>query len=589
MEYPKLYEINTSRQNINVFGGYNHNLRISDGEFYDMENLSSDNYPILSTRRKRGVYAIPDNPRGIIAKDSLCYVDGRDFVIGEDRVADFLSDDVPKRLVSMGAYVIIFPDKKYINTVNAEDRGDIDASYIVQDSYTIINCKEDGSAYDLMVESPVAPAITEAMEEDPNTIPTWINTGHEVPPSVNSYSIAAATWIPMAAPYIKITSMGIGEKFAVGDFVRLEGWDKSVAGVYADGMSRIHARDSDYIVVNGVYEFGNVSNPSGNYAEIHREMPTLDFVVESGNRLWGCHYGVVDGEMVNTIYASKLGDFKNWNCFQGLSTDSYAVSVGTDGEFTGAATHLNYPIFFKENSMHKVYGNYPANYQVQTTECRGVMQGCHDSIATVNETLFYKSRSGVCIYDGSLPQEISIPLGEKRYHSAVAGGLDGKYYISMADSAYEWHLFVYDAFKGMWHREDDTQATAFSEYKGDLYYIDYADNQIKTVKGTGTVIDDPIHWMAETGIIGVDSPDKTYISCLNVRMSLELNSRATFSIEYDSSEEWEHLFTMTGDKLQSFTVPIRPKRCDHMRIRIVGIGGAKIFSVCKTIEQGSDM
>ena len=66
-----------------------------------------------------------------------------------------------------------------------------------------------------------------------------------------------------------------------------------------------------------------------------RSVPEMDFVIESGNRLWGCKYGVVDGKAVNEIYASKLGDFKNWNCYAGRSTDSYVATRGSDGPFTG--------------------------------------------------------------------------------------------------------------------------------------------------------------------------------------------------------------------------------------------------------------
>ena len=158
----------------------------------------------------------------------------------------------------------------------------------------------------------------------------------------------------------------------------------------------------------------------------------------------------------------------------------------------------------------------------------------------------------------------------------------------MQDSNNQYNLFVYDALKGMWHREEDTQAVDFCNCRGDLYYIDSNTKQIKTIRGTGTPETDTIQWMAETGILGTDSPDKKYISRLDVRMSLEVGTIVYFYIQYDSSGEWEHLFTMTGQNLRSFAVPIRPKRCDHLRLRIEGEGEARIYSICKTIEQGSD-
>ena len=123
MKYPILSELTTSRQMIDAFGGYNHNLRIGNGEFYDMTNLSSNDYPVLSPRPVRGVYASPKSPQGMIAKDSLCYVDGGNFIINEHnehKVYMELNAE-PKTLISMGAYVIIMPDKKYINTADLSD------------------------------------------------------------------------------------------------------------------------------------------------------------------------------------------------------------------------------------------------------------------------------------------------------------------------------------------------------------------------------------------------------------------------------------------------------------------------------------
>ena len=579
MKYPNLTELNTSRTLIDVFKGYNHNPRIGDGEFYDMKNLTSANYPILSPRPKRGIYAVPSNPQGLIAKDALCYVDGGDFVINEYRVSMGLTiDDTPKTLISMGAYVIIMPDKKYINTEDLSDYGGIEATVTTSSAVTFELCKMDGVGYDDVVTQATEPS-------EPQNMDLWIDTS-EIPHQLKQYSSTTAMWSVIATTYIKISSPGIGKPFKDQDGV-------TISGVTSEELSDLNstmviwARGDNYIVVTGILDEVTTQTEA---ITIKRQMPNMDFIIESENRLWGCKYGVaLNGEVVNEIYACKLGDFKNWNCFMGISTDSYAASVGSDGQFTGAITHLGYPLFFKENCLHKVYGNYPANYQIQTTACRGVQKGCDRSLSIVNEVLYYKARSGVCAYDGSLPMEISSALGEVTYNKAVAGTLGNKYYVSMSDDNEDYHLFVYDTVKGIWHQEDDTQAVQFCNCRGDLYYIDYADEQIKSVKGTGVIDATPIKWEAVTGIIGTDSPDKKYISRMDVRMSLEVGTRVSFFAEYDSSGEWEHLFTMDGVKLRTFAVPIRPRRCDHLRLKILGVGDAKIYSICKTIEQGSDV
>ena len=581
MLYPKLNVLDTSREMIDVFKGYNHNLRIGNGEFYEMKNLSSQYYPVLAPRPQRGLYAESGENYGLISKDSLCYVDGEDFVINDYHVPMRLNSE-PKTLISMGAYVIVMPDKKYVDTENFATQTDFNIERIntTTGDTTFTLCKLDSTEYGNVTEGNTAP-------ENPKNLDLWLDTSGETH-VLKQYASTTSLWTSIATTYIKISSTGIGVGIAEGDGVTISGiLDTDLAAL--NNTMVVWARGDNYIVVVGMLDLKK-TQAANKPITVARRMPLMDFVIESGNRLWGCRYGVaLNGEVVNEIYASKLGDFKNWNCFASISTDSYVASVGTDGQFTGAITHLGYPIFFKENYMHKVYGSYPANYQIQTTACRGVQKDCSKSLAIVNETLYYKARSGVCAYDGSLPMEISSALGDINYTNAVAGALNNKYYISMMDEDEIYHLFVYDAAKGMWHREDNTHALQFCANRGDLYYIDDKDKWIKSVKGSGETEKTPIKWEAVTGIFGTDSPDKKYISRLDVRLLLSPGSTVTFYAEYDSSEVWEHLHTMVGTSLRSFAVPIRPKRCDHLRLRIVGQGDAKIYSICKTIEQGSDI
>lgn len=614
MILPILNEIPKSRDMIDSFLGYNHNLRIKENEFFDMKNLTSSHFPLLSPRKKRGIYLSPGNPQGLIAKDALCYVDGTDFVINQYHIDLGLStkaEDCPKNLISMGAYVVILPDRKWVNTANFDGTtfkteggyGDIDNEVTTVAPVRFTLAKIDATEYTPEYTRPSDPAS----EEDVQNGALWLDTSAS-PNTLKQYSASSGMWVSIATTYIKIESPGIGVGFEQYDGVTVSGLkDTALLSTVSDeagnnivlegnsakqiseidGSFAIWSKADDYIVIIGMLDTEqSIINP----VTISRKMPSLDFVTESENRLWGCRYGAANnGAVVNEIYACKLGDFKNWNCFMGLSTDSYVASCGTDGQFTGAITHLGYPLFFKENCLHKIYGNYPANYQIQTTTCRGVQKGCDKSLDIVNEVLFYKSRSAVCAYDGSLPAEISSALGEVSYHDAVAGHLGNKYYISMKDESETPHLFVYDTASGMWHREDNTKADCFCNCRGELYYIDVADKKIKTVNGGGTAESGAIDWMAETGVIGTAMPDKKYISRLSVRMALDAGSKVDFYIQYDSMGSWEHVSTMTGITLRSFTVPIRTRRCDHFRLKIVGRGDAKIYSITKTIEQGSDV
>ena len=161
--------------------------------------------------------------------------------------------------------------------------------------------------------------------------------------------------------------------------------------------------------------------------------------------MWGC------SSTENVIYACKLGDATNWFSYRGTAADSYAVTVGSDGAFTGAATCMGYVLFFKENGLHKLYGTKPSDYQMSSIQCSGVAKGAHQSLCVINETLYYLSMDGVMAWDGSLPTKVSASLDEtamSRVTRAAAGGLVGRYYLH-TESPGGQRLLVYDTEKGL--------------------------------------------------------------------------------------------------------------------------------------------
>jgi len=578
MNYPNLTPLKETARTVSRFAGYNHNLRIGDGEFYDMKNLSSDRYPVLAPRGKRGIYARPASPQGLIARDGLCYVDGSSFVMGEKRVELGLSvaaESCPKQLISMGAYVIILPDKVYINTLDLTDRGAIDAVSVSEGTVTFSLCTESGESYDGMTVSKTAP-------ENPENLSYWLDTSGK-PLLLKQYSADSDSWVAVLSTYVRIGAAGIGTDFKAGDGIALSG---ITAADSLNGAAVISSCGADYVVIPGILEESLTQEGS---VKLERAMPEVDFVIECGNRLWGCRYGKNrEGQVVNEIYASKLGDFKNWNCFAGLSTDSYAVSLGSDGPFTGAVAYLGYPMFFKETVVHKIYGRYPAAFQLQDTTCRGVQSGCHGSLAIVGEILYYKSRDCVCAFDGSLPVEVSRPLGSVRYSRAVGGAVGSKYYLSMADEGGNFHLLVYDTARSLWHKEDDLQALAFCACNGELYCIDGGSRNILTLLGSGEQEEEQVQWMAQTGNLSIVDAGMKYLSRLNLRLWLGKDAKAEIYARYEEDSPWLHICTIFGTSLRSFTVPIRPRRADHFALRLVGTGDAKLYSIRRIVAEGSD-
>lgn len=593
--YPTLAENNSSVEAIDVFRGYNHNLRINDGEWFDCENLSLDSYPVMSSRKKRGIVATLSSPQGILAKDKLAYVDGATLYYNGAAVPGITLSTVatkcPKTLLSMGAYVLIWPDKVYYNTQDSTDYGSMENIKVIDTEAQGIDysvCKIDGGA---ITATPSATAPV-----DPANGAYWLDTS-ATPHVLKVYSESQEKWTEVSTRYVKITSTDIGVGFSKYDGVVLSGCF-APSGIYDDEVIKevdsfnkaqvIFERDDDYIVIGGSlsetvnqYNYGSVI--------LSRTVPDMDYVTEAENRIWGCKYGLVDGKPINAIYACKLGDFKNWNCYQEISTDSYFVNCGTDGPFTGAITHAGYPVFFKENYLHKVYINAAGAHQVATAACNGVQKGSANSMCIINGKLYFKSRTDVLVFDGSLPVPFSDVFGGILYDSAAAGAFGNKYYISMRQTdTGNWHMFCYDTLKDMWTREDDTHAQDFASLDGDLYYIDALTKKIMCINGTKGTPESAVEWSATTGIIGFSYVNKKYISRFNLRMALGDGADMDIYIQYDSNGIWEHKGHLEGADLRTFTLPIRPRRCDHMRIKLEGTGEFKLYSLAKVLEIGSD-
>lgn len=568
MRFPSLTPRPRSRETVDAFAGYHHREQIGPQEFYDLENLTAQHFPVLSARKKRGLYAEGVHPLGLAARDSLCYVSGGDFVINGYRVPMELSQE-PKQLVSMGAYVIILPDKKYINTADHSDRGSIEAEFTAKTAVTAVPCHLDGTEYTpdyIQPEEPDAPA----------NMALWVDTSLR-PYRLQQYSASLSLWTAVESTYLKLRCPGIGAAFSRYDGVSVSGLEET-ALEHIQGSAILYGVEEDAVILAGLLEASRTVEAP---LTVSRKMPAMDFVVEGGNRLWGCRYGLNnEGRVVNELYASKLGDFKNWNCFSGISTDSYYVSLGSDGAFTGAITHAGFPLFFRENCLHKVYGQMPANFSVQTTACRGVQAGSEKSLAIVDEILYYKSRQGICAYDGALPVEVSQALGDGVYSAAIGAGCGSRYYVSMEQGGQR-SLFVYDTIRGLWHKENDPGTKLLCPCREDIFCA-LEDGSIITLLGTGEPWEQHLPWMLETGILGGTQPEKKYLVQLSLRLSLELGGWVDLSVQYDSRGSWEPLGHITARELGSFTVPVKPRRCDHLRLRLEGEGGCTIYSITKT-------
>lgn len=571
MKLPAMSVIKRSTTSVNRFGGLDQRPRPYDNNFAGMKNMTCERLPVMAARRPRMRLRTLRQPGGIFAHERLCWVDGTDFCYDGAVKGQVTPGD--KQFVRMGAYVLIWPDAVYYNT-HTDEFGSLNRTYSTTGSVSAALCKLGGELYEYTVSS-IAP-------EEPENGQCWLDKS-QTPNVFKIYDAAKKTWKSIQTVYTKITSKGIGVGFKANDAVQLRGFTENTD--LNGSFYLVDAADDFIIIVALIPEAFSQTRT----VTIERSMPEMDFVAEAGNRVWGA------SNAKHEIYASALGDPTNWNQFLGLASDSYAVTVGTAGDFTGAASHLGNALFFKQEVVHQLMGTKPADFTLASNTCRGVAKGCEKSLVHVNENLLYRAPLDVCMMGMStLPSTISDMLGKESYTDAVAGALGSRYFMSVMHNGKR-ELLVYDTQSGAWCIEDNAPVTHFAELDGELYML-FENGEIWTVNGTApeniaddTQTEECVEWELETGDIGLDEPYSKYISSLQLHVACSLGSSFSVDVRYDADHVWEELIRLDPINTRSMTVPVIPKRCRTLRLRLRGKGAFELYSITKNIEQGSDV
>lgn len=592
MYLPNRLQETNNRAMVDTWRGYNHNFRIPGGEFWDMENMSSDYTPILTPRKKRSKLIQGENIRGILLTDDrVCYLEGDTLYYGTKHydISPYVETKgmtTDQTLLRFGAYILIYPQNVYVNLYNDDDIGSMEQKYDTpagtRITYTM--CDADGNDFENVVAGPTPP-------ENPADGMYWLNTDPETS-GLNIWVENQSMWQPVATTYVRIEIPGsnIAEYFKQGDTVTFTSYFEDIN----DG-STIQKIKGDTLVVIGILPDEVVYTEDTDESwtlKIRRKLPQLDYYCVSNNRVWGCHYGS-DGKggVINEIYASKLGDFTNWYTYEGLTTDSYAVSIGDDGAFTGCIAYQGKPAFFKENHIYRIYGSYPAEYQLVTNNVRGVQKGSSRSLTVLNEYLIYKSSMDVVVYDGTTPVSISKDLGrDQHYYSAAAGATLNKYYISMQDALGKKFYFVYDMENDIWTRENAFDITGFTTSESgqvycynptEIYGIGTNDNMLFLNPLPG---EDMVKWWCETGDIAFEFPDYKKPIAVALRAYVPHDSEIQVWISYDDGPFEEKAVVRGNAKTKTQVVSFKPMSCDHYRLKFVGHGYCRIYTLTTTFD-----
>ena len=66
---------------------------------------------------------------------------------------------------------------------------------------------------------------------------------------------------------------------------------------------------------------------------------------------------------------------------------------------------------------------------------------------------------------------------------------------------------------------------------------------------------------------------------------LSRRAHARVLVRYDDAGAWETVGTMTGTD-RRFFLPVRPKPCGHLELRLEGRGDLRLFSLTRVYRQG---
>lgn len=582
--------LSPTEERVIEFKGLNKRSYIEDGEMSDMWNLSPDSYPLLMPRKPRGRMEVPEGilrPLQILRrfdKIGIIAIDEADpeevdppitvsFYYDGEKISEVTGLTTETKAVAINNIMCFFPQKTAIDItkegVQAGTYRSLEASSVLSNKAVTVS-NEDARitlspGHGLKYDDAINIHITSYTPSGSTAIDTDFNISCIVEEVVNDNTIV----LPRET------------------FIEMTG-----AGVTAFSIT----------------------------GTIERSMPQLDFVVEWNNRLWGCN------NADNTLYASKLGDPSNWQYYQGTGLDSYYAQQGTDESFTGIAEYSGHLIFFKQNSMTRVYGTSPSNYQITNTKAFGVENGSSRSVLTINDTVYYKSEIGFMAYQGGTPFCISDKLSWP-IKNVIAGTEGRKYYASCVikeNGLWKDRLLVFDIGKGVWHMEDDVRFTNACKIGSHIYCASAAPGLVcdtdvfcsetlfcgsEYVEGDVLIInpdtllqthaeaevadpDDPpenyedMEWMATFGPFDEYLEEHKIYSKLAMRLKANGIASANVYISIDEGP-WEKVQRYDRVSTKGDFIPIIPRRCDRYSIKIEGKGNCEIKSLTRRVRKGS--
>ncbi len=564
MVYERTIAADNARASYKGFLGINRKLRTEGGEFYDMENISHKEYPCI--RSEKGNKKVDITlPEGAVIKKLIIPKRNSGGFTGFGGIAYYTD--------GAASYNGIFTDnEKRMTLTSFTDAVDYNGTIITLPDFY-------GYVYAM-----------EANVSNPNEALTY--------PYSNSWTMYCYNEYPSTSASNYITQLKLIEvpnawytatfskRYLVGDTIALYGlkdnmkacntiypkssidYSNTTSPVSIVIKSHSFSGSNSSGIITVVVELRNVkgevipwpasvSSTSGaQYGGIKKYMPKVTYGCVAHNRIWCC------SENGEEIFASALGKPFEYYEFNDASTDSWNVTVGTPGGFTGIETWHSRVLAFKAGYTHVIYGSVPKDFGIE----RIYNTGCIDrqSISNAGDMLIWLSYDGFYAYAGGKPERISDKLNTK-YVSAVSFSDGICYYARCKKEDGGSELVVYNTENGIWSKLTDTDIVSGEFYEGKLYAC--TPDSMYEIKG------------GEYGDFYIESPELTFDtfsdkSLINATIRCKINDGFINFYTCVNGGEWtaHKGISETG----RHTLPIRYSPGDILRFKIEGNGDVAI-------------
>lgn len=604
-------------KNIYSFYGLNRTRRGTKGECEEMENMSSKEYPCASPRGGRRLISQADSSIKVLASPDSTTVSS---VTGITGIADggFYYNGVLK-----SGKFILRPEWKW----SIARMGNL---YIIN-GYNPDKIKSEMYYYNIDTDE-FSEGGTVMSDLIVTSGPNYLRTIHRDPnDAISDYTVTLSDGTVIdnndffkkyAKTYELSNTENIFEKyFKVGDEVTIEGFPSKTTNegqlwfyssssgtvkptgfrgaeynntLDTDNMATIKNVDKYSICTAYVKSFSIKSMQSGHYAheiyfdlynkdgeeaefddlidytypnycsgvKISKRKRALTNIAIHQGRIWGT------APSGNRIYASASDDIFSFTADDFVKKYGVRLNSDTAGTFNGLCPYNNDLIAFKDDSITIISGTNPNNYYMSTISGVGCI--APKSIVPTPDGIIFLDYRGFYIYDGSLPRHISNKLNSC-YRDAVSGFDGNSYYTSALSDNEVRELLVYDMQRGVWHKEDDFDATGFFRFNDGFYMSD--DSSL--YKADGECDTDWSFTLMRTFDNNMDLK-----SINEIWIRADVDEGAKFYVETSSDDdEFVHHRDFEKPGLNIYRCSVRPVMGSSYRIRLGGYGKVVIYEI----------